>query len=323
MRIAHPLALLLSVAAACTANAQAPAFPAKAVKLIVPNPSGGLPDTVARLVGQKLSELWGQPVIVDNRPGANGIVAAQSITSAAPDGYTMLVTDSSMFTVNPYLYKSLPYDAKKDFVPVSLTARAPLFLAAHPSVGVSSFAEYVALARAKPGQLSYGSSGVGSMHHLTMESLKSALGLEIVHVPYKGSGQSVPALVSGQVSSVFAAYPSLAAFAKDGRVKLLAVNSARRSDLAPQVPTIAESGVPGFDFAPSIGFFAPAGMPGALAAQIAKDIAAAVRAPGVAESLRNLGIEPVGGGPEEYAALLAEDHERHARAVKASGVKLD
>ena len=311
----------LALVAPLAAGAQAPAFPTKPVKLVVPNPPGGLPDTVARTIGQKLTEKWGQQVIVENKPGANGVVAAQAITSAPPDGYTMLVTDNTMFTANAHLYKNLPYDAKKDFTFVSATARAPLFLALHPSVPANTFAEFVALVKSKPGQLSYGSSGIGSQHHLTMEAMKAALGLDIVHVPYKGTGQSVPALLGNQVAAVFSAFPSLAGAARENRVRFVAVNSPQRSALAPQVPTIAESGVPGFDFAPTIGFSAPANMPPALAAKIAADIAEVVRSPAMAESLRAMGIEAIGGTPQEYAALLDTDRERIAQAIKAAGMK--
>jgi len=315
------IAACVLVLAPVAAFGQAPAFPTRTVKLVVPNPPGGLPDTVARTLGQKLSEKWGQQVVVENKPGANGVVAAQAITGAAPDGYTMLVTDNTMFTANAHLYKSLPYDPRRDFTFISATARAPLFLALHPSVPANTFAEFVALAKSKPGELTYGSSGVGSQHHLTMEAMKSALGLDIVHVPYKGTGQSVPALLGNQVAAVFSAYPSLAGAAKENRVRFVAVNSPQRSALAPQVPTIAESGIPGFDFAPTIGFSGPANMPPALAAKISGDIADVVRSPAMAEALRTMGIEAIGGSPQDYSTLLDRDRERIAQAIKAAGMK--
>jgi tripartite-type tricarboxylate transporter receptor subunit TctC len=322
IRAAAALALAALLPLAATAQAQEP-FPTRTVRLVVPNPPGGLPDTVARTIGQKLAEKWGQQVVIENKPGANGVVAAQAITSAPPDGYTLLVTDGSMFSANPYLYRDLPYDARKDFTPVSLTARAPLFLALHPSVPAGNFAEFVALVKSKPGQLSYGSSGVGSTHHLTMESIKAALGLDLAHIPYKGTGQSVPALLGNQVAAVFSAMPSIAGAVKENRLRLIAVNSAERSALAPNVPTIAESGVPGFDFAPNIGVSGPANMTLALASRIAADIAEVVRSPAMQESMRVLGIVPIGGSPQEYAALLDADRERYAKAVKASGVKAE
>ena len=179
-------------------HAQA-AYPNKPIKFVVPYSTGGLPDTVARIFAQRLSERLGQSVVVDNKPGANGVVAAQSLASSPADGYTFLVTDGSMFSINPALYKNLSYDYKRDFVAVSLAARAPLYLAVHPKTGVNTLQEFVALAKAKPGKLNYGSSGVGSSHHLTMEAMKAALGIDVQHVPFKGSGQSVPALIGGQV----------------------------------------------------------------------------------------------------------------------------
>ena len=309
--------------AAASAFAQAPAYPTRPVTVIVPYSPGGLPDTVARVIGQKLGEKWGQQVVVENKPGGNGIVAADYLANKAPDGYTLMVTDNTMFTVNPWMYSKLPYDPAKSFTFISLTATAPLFLAVNPSVAANNFGEWVALVKARPGQLSYGSAGVGSIHHLTMESIKSALHLDILHVPYKGCGQAVPALVGGQVSAIFCAYPSLSGFAKEGKVKLLAVNSIRRSSFAPEIATIAETTIPGFDFAPSIGFSGPAGMPAALAQKIAADVAEVVKDPAMTERLRVLGIDPVGGGPEQYASMLNDERTRMEKVVKLAGAKAD
>ena len=309
--------------AAGSALAQTPAFPSRAVTVVVPYSPGGLPDTVARVIGQKLGEKWGQPVVIENKPGGNGIVAADYLANKAPDGYSLMVTDNTMFTVNPWIYSKLPYDPAKSFTFISLTATAPLFLAVHPSVPANNFTEWVAFVKSKPGHLSYGSAGVGSIHQLTMESIKSTLGLDILHVPYKGCGQAVPALVGGQVSSIFCAYPSLAGFAKEGRVKLVAVNSIKRSSLASDIATIAETTIPGFDFAPSIGFSGPPGMPAALAQKIAADVAEVVKDPALAERLRVLGIDPVGGGPEQYASMLNEERTRMEKVVKAAGAKAD
>ena len=309
--------------AAGSALAQTPAFPSRAVTVVVPYSPGGLPDTVARVIGQKLGEKWGQPVVIENKPGGNGIVAADYLANKAPDGYALMVTDNTMFTVNPWIYSKLPYDPAKSFTFISLTATAPLFLAVHPTVPANNFTEWVAFVKSKPGHLSYGSAGVGSIHQLTMESIKSTLGLDILHVPYKGCGQAVPALVGGQVSSIFCAYPSLAGFAKEGRVKLVAVNSIKRSSLAPDIATIAETTIPGFDFAPSIGFSGPPGIPAALAQKIAADVAEVVKDPALAERLRVLGIDPVGGGPEQYASMLNEERMRMEKVVKAAGAKAD
>jgi tripartite-type tricarboxylate transporter receptor subunit TctC len=313
------LALLLLPVSFCIAQGN---YPNKPIRFVVPNPAGGLPDTVARILGQKLGERLGQQIVIDNRPGANGVVAAQNISSSPADGYTFLVTDSSMFTVNPSLYANLAYDAKKDFIPVSLIATAPLYLALHPGVAANSLQEFIALAKAKPGTLTYGSSGVGSTHHLTMESLKTAVGIDVTHVPFKGSGQSVPALIGGQTSAVVSALPSLSGFVKTGQVKLIAVNSLKRSPQAPDVPAIAET-VAGFDFAPSIGVLAATGTPAEIVKRISSEIAALVKVPALIDSMNKMGIDPVGGSPEQYAALLKEDGERSAHAIKAAGIKAE
>ena len=299
----------------------AKSYPDKPVRVVVGYSPGGLPDTIARIIGQKLSERWGQQFVVENKPGANGILGADAVAKAAPDGYTLLMTDNSTTEINPFLYTKLPYSAK-DLVPASLTARAPLFLAVHPSLKVNSFQELIALAKAKPGQLSYGSSGIGSIHHLCMEYLSLSLGLKLVHVPYKGTGQSVPALVSGQVPMVLSGYPTLSAHAKEGRIKLLANNSLKRSSLAPDVPTIAET-VPGFDFAPTFGLFAPAGTPREVLAKIGADVAEVVKLPDVVERMTHLGIDPVGISGEEWIPMLKADGERFSKAIKASGAKVD
>jgi tripartite-type tricarboxylate transporter receptor subunit TctC len=326
----HPifpgLIRLLPIAALAVAPASfaqgAKSYPDKLVRVVIGYSPGGLPDTIARLVGQKLSERWGQQFLVENRPGANGIVAAELVARAAPDGYTLLMTDNSTTAINPFLYSKLPYDADKDLVPASFTARAPLFLAVHSSVSANSFQELIAFIKANPGKLAYGSSGIGSTHHLCMEFLKSALGLEMTHVPYKGTGQSVPALVAGQVPMVFSGYPTLAAHAKEGRVKLLAINSLKRSELAPNVPAIAET-VPGFDFAPTFGFFAPRGTPKDIVAKFGADVSEVVRLAEVAERMKSLGIDPVGGSGEDWAPMLRADAERYAKAVKLSGAKVE
>lgn len=298
-------------------------YPSRTVTLVVPYSPGGLPDTVARVVGQKLSEKWGQSVVVENKPGSNGLVAAAYLATKTPDGYTLLVTDGSMFSINPFIYSKLPYDPVKDFTFISLTARAPLFLAVHPSMPVSTFEDFVKLVKANPGKYSYGSSGVGSIHHLTTEAMKAALGLDLLHVPFKGTGQSIPALVSNQVNCAFSAMPSLAGFVQQGKLKLLAVNSAKRSPLAPELPTIAELAIPGFDFAPTIGFSGPAGIPPAIAAKIGADVAAVVHDPALKDHMDKLGIEPEGLGPKEYAAQVIAERARFEKAVKAAGAKVD
>src|SRR5690349_13820342 len=306
------------MALAC-ATAQAE-FPNKPVTWVVPYAPGGLPDTIARVLGQKVSEKWGQPVVVENRPGGNGVVAAQYVLAKPADGYTLMVTDLATFTINPFTYKSLPY-SEKDFAFVSLTARAPLFLPMHPSIPPADFPQFVALAKANPGRFSYGSSGIGSIMQLVMESVKASLGIDLLHVPFKGTGQSVPAAVTNQVSLVVSAYPSLAGFAKDNKLKLIAVTTEKRSALAPDVASISESAIAGFDLAPYIGLTGPAGIPAPVVEKVAADVAEALRDPGTLERLRALGIDPVGGGPKEFAATLATDRAKVEKIVVQAGIK--
>ena len=296
-------------------------YPSKSIKFIVPYAAGGLPDTVARIVAQRLGDKLGQSVVVDNRPGANGGVAAGVLASAAADGYQFLVTDGSMMSINPLLYSKLTYNPKTDFVPVALIARAPLFLALNPAkMPPNTMAEFVAYVKSKPGALNYVSSGIGSTHHLTMESMKHVLGLDITHVPYKGTGQSVPALVSGQVEMLFSAYPSLVGFVKDGRVKLIATNSAQRSSLAPNLPAISEV-IPGFDFAPIVGILAPAGTPSAIIQKVAAAAQEASKQPDAVAAFNAAGIDVVAAGPQDYAKAIEAENERYAKAIAAAGIK--
>jgi tripartite-type tricarboxylate transporter receptor subunit TctC len=301
--------------------AQAGRYPEKPVRLVVGYAPGGLPDTIARVTGQKLGERWGQQVIVDNRPGANSSIAAEHVAKQPADGYSLLVTDNSTLAINPALFKKLTYNPK-DLVPVAMIAVAPLYLAAHSSFPPSTFQDMVKEIKANPGKYTYGSSGIGSTHHLCMEYLKAALGLDIVHVPFKGTGQSVPALISGQVPMVWSAYPSLSAYAKDGRVKLLAVNSSKRSPAAPNIPAVEET-VKGFDFAPTIGFVAPAGISRDIVNRLVADTREAVKSKDVVDRLTSLDIQPIGSTQEEYLAAVKADQERYGRAVKISGATVD
>lgn len=317
------IAAFASTALIATAPASAETFPSKPVKLVVPYPAGGFPDTVARVLAKALTEKWNQQVIIDNRPGGNGAVAAQTVKSAGADGYTLLVTDGSMFTINPALYSKLEYDPKKDFLPVSALGKAPLFVTIHPSVPANTLGEFIAYVKANPGKVNYGTSGIGSTHHLTGEAFSSALGLNMVHVPFKGMGQATPALVGGQVQMIFSALPAIAGFVKDGRLKLLAQNSNKRFSQAPNIPTIGESAIPGFDFAPTTIAMAPAGTPPAVLRQLSIDVAQAVRAPAVAETLLNSGVEVIGSTAEELAAVLNGEAERFSKIIKTINIKAD
>ena len=227
-------------------------YPNRPVRLIVPSAAGGAPDVFARVVGQRLSEAMGQQFIVENRPGAGGISASEAVAKAVPDGYTLLVPDIPQLAINPFMFSKLPYDPQKDFAPVSLIASIPLFLVVQPSAQINSVAELVAAARANPGKMNYGSAGIGSLHHILMESFKGALGLNIVHVPYKGSGQSTPAFIGGDVTMLVTALAAIGPHVKAGKAKLLAVSSLARSPQEPDVPAVSES-VAGFDFTSEIG----------------------------------------------------------------------
>ncbi len=314
------IAALLVVMFCTTANAET--YPSRTIKFIVPYAAGGLPDTVARLVAQKLQEPLGQPVVIENRPGGNGAVAATALKLSPPDGYTILVTDGSMLTINPLLYKKLGYDPVADFVPLSLIAQSPLFLAVHPKVNATSLDELVALAKSKPGQMNYGSSGIGSSHHLTAEAMLAGFDLTVTHVPFRGSSASVPALIGGEVDFVFSAYPSLSGFVKSGQARMLATNSAKRSALAPDVPAIGEK-LPDFNFAVQVVALAPTGTPSEIVQRLSAEIAAVVKRPDVMKQMQAAGIEGVGGSATELAAALKAESARVAVAVKRANLKAE
>jgi tripartite-type tricarboxylate transporter receptor subunit TctC len=311
-----------TLALAASGAAQAQGFPTRSIKFIVPYAAGGLPDTVARIVGQRLQEVMGQPVVVENRPGGNGSVAAAALASAPADGHTLLVTDGSMLTINPLLSNKLGYDAERDFVPVSQIAQSPLFLAVNANVKAGNLAELIALAKSRPGALNYGSSGIGSSHHLTAEALKAGYGVFITHIPFRGSAASVPAMIGGQVDMVFAAYPSLAGFVKTGQARILASNAPKRSALAPEVPAIAET-LPGFDFAVSVVMMGARGTPPDVVARLNTEVDRIVRRPDVISALQVAGIDPVGGTPEQLSAALKAEVLRVTAAAKRANLKAE
>ncbi len=322
----HRRSLMTVTAAALMAVAglaSAQTYPSKPIKFIVPYAAGGLPDSVARVVAQRLTERLGQSVVVDNKPGGNGVVAYQALLQSTPqDGHAFIVSDGSMPAITPLVNKTVPYKVGTDILPVSLIARSPLFLVAHPKTNVNTMQEFVTLVKGKPGDFTYGSSGIGSTHHLTMEALKAALNLDVRHVPFRGSGQSTPALVGGQVDFSVAALPSMQAFAKAGQVKLLASNAASRSPQAPEIPTLAEL-VPGFDFSVVIGVMAAAGTPQAAINRIAQEIAEVVKHPEVVKTFQTAVIDPVGSGPQAYGRVIARENEAMARAAKVANLKAE
>ena len=312
-------ALAIAVILIITAAHAQSAYPAQPIRFFVQAAAGGLPDTVARIVARRLQERLNGTIIVENRPGANGGVAAAALTAGPADGYTFLISDGAIFSINPVLYRKIPY-APADLIPVVLLARAPLFLAVHPSVPVKTMDEFIAYVHANPGKLNYGSSGVGSTHHLSMEALKAALKLDITHVPFKGTGESVPALLGGHVEAAFSAYPSLSGAIATHRVTLLATNAAQRSPQAPDLPPIADY-VPGFDFAPIIGIVARAGTPQAVVDKVAAEAIATVQEPDVIRALAVVGVEAVGLGPAAYAKALKDETARAADVVRIAGIQ--
>ena len=315
--------ILLLILMVLPGVARAQDWPAKPVRMVVPYAAGGLPDTMARILSVRLGEALGQQVLIDNRGGAGGIAGTDLVAKSLPDGYTLLVADVGQVAINPHVYARLPYDPLKDLVPVSLIGTTSLFLVANPSVPARTFAELVALARSRPGQLNYGSSGTGSIHHLATEALKAALKLDIVHVPYKGMGQAVPALLGGQVAFLYSALPAIESHVKAGKLTLLAISTPRRSAQAPDVPTVEELGLLGYDFAPEIGMLAPAGTPAPIVIRLAAEIARAAKNSDVAQRFQQLGIEPVGSTPEAYGARIRAAYDRYGQVVKIAGVKAE
>lgn len=316
------LASLALLAGAALSPAVAQDYPAKPVKMVVPYAAGGLPDVVTRTVGQRLSEALGQQFVVENKPGAGGIAATQSVVQAAPDGYTLLAVDAGPITMNPFLFSKLPYDTVKDLTPVSLIAISPLYIVSSPTSKIGNFAEFISFARANPGRLNYGSSGIGSIHHISMESIKSSLGLDIVHVPYKGTGQSVPAFIGGEVQIIVSALPSIGSYVKSGQATLLAASSLERYSDTPDVPAVSEF-IPGYDFPAEVGVLAPAGTPAAIVGRLAAEIGKALKQADTQARLQALGAQGVGLSPAAYAEHIRRGLEKYAVAVKVSGAKSD
>lgn len=317
------LTLALGAVGSLPAHAdEASSFPDHPIHFIVPYAAGGLPDTVARIVAARLTTELGQSVIVDNRPGANGVVAYSAMAGSSKDGYTYIVTDGSMVSINPKLYPSLPYQPKRDFVAVSLIASSPLFLATTTKTGIHSLDDLIKRAKAAPGRLNYGSSGIGSTHHLSMEAMDAALGIKLTHVPFKGTGQSVPALMSGLVDVVFAALPSLSGFVDKGEMRILAANSGKRSSLAPNIPALGET-IPGYNFAVTIGVLGAKGIPDYAVNRLSKAIDKVVAEPAVVKHMTTLGIEPIGGSPAQYQKTLDDESARYAAVIKSLHLKLE
>ncbi len=315
------LALLL--AAACGLAQAQGAFPTRPIRLVVTSPAGGANDLLNRSLAPKLGELLGQPLLIDNRPGASGFVAAETVAKSPPDGYTLLGATEATLVTNPLFFRKVPYDPQRDFAAVTMTVEVHYVLLVHPSVAANNVEELIVLARAKPGALNYASSGNGSAFHLGMEMFKRMAGVDIVHVPFKGSALSVNAMLSGEVQIMLNGTPTGMPLARSGKLRALAVAGARRSTLAPELPTIAESGLPGYEMSGWFGTVAPAGTPEPVIARINAGYQGALGAAGVRERLEGFGFEVVGNTPEEFAGRMREESQRMARVIRESGAKPD
>lgn len=298
-------------------------YPTKPIRFVVGFSAGGASDITARIVGQKLSERLGQPVVIDNRAGASGTIAGGIVAKAPPDGYTLLAGATSILAINPALYSKLDYDSLKDFAPVSQTVSMPQLLVVHPSVKATNLKELLALAKAKPGELNYSSSGTGSSSHLAMELLKYMTGINVVHVPFKGSGQAMPNLLAGQVQLVFDPMPSSLPHVKSGRLRAIAISTAARSPAIPDLPTVAEAGVPGYDSNLWYGVLLPARTPPAIVTKLNQAINAILREAEVGERFAALGADPQGGSSAEFRDYIASEVTKWGKVIKAVGLRAD
>lgn len=314
--------LLLTVCVLCSTAvtaAQTPAYPVRPVRMVIALAPGGGVDTTGRFIAQKLTEAWNQQVVADNRPGAGGSIAAEIVAKAPADGYTLLMTSSGI-SITPSIMK-LAYDPRKDLLPVSLAVISPGVMVVHPSVQAKSVKELIALAKSKPGEVFYSSSGQGSGQHLAMEMFAQMTGTKLTHVPYKGTAPSITDVVAGRISVTIASVISTRPFFDSGKLRVLAVVGPKRTPALPQYPTVAESGVPGFGFDNWYGLFAPGTMPKALAQRIQQEIAKAVNAPDAQKLLIGQGLDPVGNTPDEFAKMYIDEMNRWAKVAKAIGMQ--
>jgi tripartite-type tricarboxylate transporter receptor subunit TctC len=315
------------IAAACMVfgapAALAQAYPSKPIRVIVPAPPGSAPDFLSRLLAPKLGDIWGQPLVIDNVLGAGGNIGTDRVAKAPADGYTLLFNTIGPIGVNISMYSNLPFDPVKDFVPITLVAKVPNILVVHPNVPVKSVQELVAYAKQNPGKLRYGSPGSGTSNHLSAELLKLMAGIDLLHIPYKSSAQMTTDILGGQVEVVFHNAPVLLPHVKSGALRGLGITSATRNPSAPELPPIAEAGVPGFEVTAWFGFMAPANTPPAIVNKIHGDVVKAMALPDVRERMLTQAAEPVGSTPQEYAAFISAEIAKWAKVVKQSGAKVE
>jgi tripartite-type tricarboxylate transporter receptor subunit TctC len=323
LRTVVALVGIAAIAVAAPTGAQTPAYPTKPIRLVVPFPPGGATDIIARAVAQKLSETWGQSIVVDNRPGAGGNIGTELVAKAAPDGYTLEMGTVGTHAINASLYAKIPFDNVKDFAPIILVAGVPNVLEVNPSLPINSVQELIAYAKANPGKLNFASSGNGTSIHLSGELFKVMTGVQMTHVPYKGSAPALQDLVAGQVQLMFDNLPPSLPQIKSGKLRALAVTSATRAPALPDVPTVAESGLPGFEASSWFGLLAPAGTPPTIIAKINAEVAAWLASPEGKEKLASIGANAAGGSSEDFARHIQAETAKWAKVVKESGAKVD
>jgi tripartite-type tricarboxylate transporter receptor subunit TctC len=318
IRIAGTIAASLAVLATANANAQTNDFPNKPIRLITPYPAGASTDMLARTVAQSMAKRLGQPVVVDNRPGAGGIIAADTTAKSAPDGYTFLLVSAGIVTMNQSIYKKLPYDPIKDLAPLSIAVQLPLVIVVNNSVPIRTTKELLDMAKAQPGKLTYGSAGTGTSQHLAGELFKSMAKADIMHVPYKGGGPAMTDLLGGQISMMFVQTPSALHQARGGKIRAIAIGSSKRSPMMPDVPTIAESGVPGYNSDTWYGFVAPAGVPPAIMSKLHASIVEALQEN--KEKLTNEGFVVTGSTQQDMAAVIKSDAAKWGAIIRSAGI---
>lgn len=314
---------LLLAGANVTAQAADAAYPVKPIRMISPYAAGGGSDTLARILGQKLFEAWGQPVVVDNRPGSGGIIGAETVARATPDGYTLFVTPSAVLTINPHIYSKLRYDTFKDFAPVTMASNSPYLLVVHPKIPAASIKELIAYAKANPGKMNYSSSGNGSSTHLAGVLFNNMAGVDIVHIPYKGAAPAIVDLLAGNIQMRFSSVVPVLPHVRSGRLRGIAISSAKRYGPLPDTPTISESGLPGYVVESFYAVVAPAGTSRAIIGKINAEIVRNLKTPEIAAHMANDGAEAIGSSPEELAKALRDDYARWAKPVKDSGARAD
>ncbi len=314
--------LLAAALAVFVTAAHAQSYPAKPVRMIVPYAAGGPLDDAARIVGQRLTEIWGQAVVVDNRGGAGGSIGADVVAKSAPDGYTLLLGNAGPMTINPSLQKALPYDPQRDLAPITLVSASPMVLVVHPSLPVKSVPDLVRFAKTRPGKLNYASAGIGNLQHLGMESLQTMAGIRMNHVPYKGAAPAFIDLISGQVELMFANIIGVLPHVKSARVRAIAVSTAKRATVLPDIPSVAEI-YPDFDVNGWMGIFVPATTPREITAKLHEDIVKVLMRQDTRERLASQGAEVVAGTPEQLSAFVRRESALYAKIIQSSGIKTD